>query len=139
MASLAISYLLLVFAAHAWWQSVPLAVVIGFRRGRYRIQHSTRRRTPRVISDRRWINKLMAVTLDLIGGSSYLWRWKHGVHSITRMFNVTGHDSDLNLGIFGRVTPHQRGSLFTDGNTSTSGRSTAFWRSGGSSSTISEG
>src|SRR2546425_747877 len=30
LAGLAVSYLLLVFAAHAWWQGVPLAVLLGF-------------------------------------------------------------------------------------------------------------
>src|SRR5207249_10940549 len=32
--------------------------------------------------------------------------WKHVVIHHTYV-NVTGHDSDLNLGIFGRLTPHQ--------------------------------
>ncbi len=110
MASLAISYLLLVFAAHAWWQSVPLAVVVGFAAAGigFNIQHDGGHHA---YSDRRWINKLMAMTLDFIGGSSYLWHWKHGIIHHTYV-NVTGHDSDLNLGIFGRVTPHQRRLAF---------------------------
>jgi linoleoyl-CoA desaturase len=110
MGSLAISYLLLVFAAHAWWQSVPLAVLIGFAAAGigFNIQHDGGHHA---YSDRRWINKLMAMTLDFIGGSSYLWHWKHGVIHHTYV-NVTGHDSDLNLGIFGRVTPHQRRLAF---------------------------
>jgi len=110
MGSLAISYLLLVFAAHAWWQSVPLAVLIGFAAAGigFNIQHDGGHHA---YSDRRWINKLMAMTLDFIGGSSYLWHWKHGVIHHTYV-NVTGHDSDLNLGIFGRVTPHQRRFAF---------------------------
>jgi len=110
MASLAIPYWLLVFAAHAWWQSVPLAVLIGFAAAGigFNIQHDGGHHA---YSDRRWINKLMAMTLDFIGGSSYLWHWKHGVIHHTYV-NVTGHDSDLNLGIFGRVTPHQRRFAF---------------------------
>jgi linoleoyl-CoA desaturase len=104
-ASLAISYLLLVFAAHAWWQSVPLAVLIGFAAAGigFNVQHDGGHHA---YSDHRWINKLMAMTLDFIGGSSYLWHWKHDVIHHTYV-NVTGQDSDLNLGIFGRVTPHQ--------------------------------
>ncbi|HEY7543220.1 MAG TPA: acyl-CoA desaturase [Methylomirabilota bacterium] len=110
MASLTVSYLLLVFAAHAWWQSVPLAVLIGLAAAAigFNIQHDGGHDA---YSDHRWINKLMAMTLDFIGGSSYLWRWKHAVIHHTYV-NVTGHDSDLNLGIFGRVTPHQRRLAF---------------------------
>jgi linoleoyl-CoA desaturase len=110
MGSLALSYLLLVFVARAWWQSVPLAVLIGFAAAGigFNIQHDGGHHA---YSDRRWINKLMAMTLDFIGGSSYLWHWKHGVIHHTYV-NVTGHDSDLNLGIFGRVTPHQRRLAF---------------------------
>jgi linoleoyl-CoA desaturase len=105
IATLAISYWLLVFVVHASWQSVPLAVLIGFAAAGigFNIQHDGGHRA---YSDHRWINTLMAMTLDFIGGSSYLWHWKHGVIHHTYV-NVTGHDSDLNLGIFGRVTPHQ--------------------------------
>jgi linoleoyl-CoA desaturase len=105
IATLAIPYWLLVFVVHTWWQSVPLAVLIGFAAAGigFNIQHDGGHRA---YSDHRWINTLMAMTLDFIGGSSYLWHWKHGVIHHTYV-NVTGHDSDLNLGIFGRLTPHQ--------------------------------
>jgi linoleoyl-CoA desaturase len=110
MASLAVAYLLLVFAAQTWWQSVPLAVLLGLAAAGigFNIQHDGGHDA---YSNHRWINKLMAMTLDFIGGSSYLWHWKHGVIHHTYV-NVTGHDSDLNLGIFGRVTPHQRRLAF---------------------------
>jgi linoleoyl-CoA desaturase len=110
IASLTVSYLLLVFAAQAWWQSVPLAVLLGFTAAGigFNIQHDGGHHA---YSDHRWINKLMAMTLDFIGGSSYLWHWKHDVIHHTYV-NVTGYDSDLNLGIFGRVTPHQRRLAF---------------------------
>jgi linoleoyl-CoA desaturase len=53
----------------------------------------------------------MAMTLELIGGSSYLWRWKHGVfhHSYV---NVTGHDTDIDLGSLARLAPHQKRLAF---------------------------
>ena len=110
IASLAVSYLLLVFAVQTWWQSVPLAVMLGLAAAGigFNIQHDGGHHA---YSDHRWINQLMAMTLDFIGGSSYLWHWKHDVIHHTYV-NVTGHDSDLNLGIFGRVTPHQRRLAF---------------------------
>ena len=40
------------------------------------------------------MNKLAATTLDLAGGSSYLWHWKHNILHHTYI-NVAGHDSDI--------------------------------------------
>jgi hypothetical protein len=58
-----------------------------------------------------WVNKLMATTMDVLGGSSYLWHWKHAVfhHSYV---NIAGHDTDINLGMFARLTPHQKRFMF---------------------------
>lgn len=110
LAGLAVTYQLLVFVAHAWWQSVPLAVVLGLAAAGigFNIQHDGGHQA---YSDHPSINKLAAMSLDLIGGSSYLWHCKHVVIHHTYV-NVTGYDSDLNLGIFGRVTPHQRRLTF---------------------------
>jgi linoleoyl-CoA desaturase len=49
----------------------------------------------------------MSMTLDLIGGSSYFWHWKHvDIHHTG--VNITGHDTDIDLGLLGRLTPHQK-------------------------------
>ena len=49
--------------------------------------------------------------LDLIGASSYLWRWKHDVfhHTYT---NVTGQDTDIDVGRSCRLAPDQRRRWF---------------------------
>src|SRR5947208_3427548 len=84
------SWALLVFAAQTWWQAVPAAVslatalaAVGFS-----IQHDGGHHA---YSRRRWVNRLAARCLDLMGASSYLWHWKHEVlhHTYT---NVTGVD-----------------------------------------------
>src|SRR5688500_15078973 len=49
----------------------------------------------------------MALTLDLIGGSSYLWHYKHGVFHHTYV-NITHVDTDIDLGMLARLTPHQK-------------------------------
>jgi len=49
----------------------------------------------------------MAMALELLGGSSYVWRWKHGFFHHTYV-NITGHDTDIDLGILARLTPYQR-------------------------------
>jgi linoleoyl-CoA desaturase len=48
----------------------------------------------------------MACSLDVVGGSSYLWHWKHRVIHHTYS-NITGHDTDISAGRLARFTPHQ--------------------------------
>jgi linoleoyl-CoA desaturase len=101
----AAAYALLVFVARTAAEGVPLAIFLGlFAAGiGMNIQHDAGHRayshSPRV-------NRLMALTLELIGGSAYLWRWKHGIFHHTHV-NLTGHDTDIDLGILARLTPHQ--------------------------------
>ena len=102
----AVVYVLLVFVARTWAQGVPLAVLLGLCAAGigFNVQHDGGHRA---YSSSPWINRLMAMTLDLIGGSSYLWRWKHGVFHHTYV-NVAGHDTDIDLGRLARLAPHQR-------------------------------
>ncbi|UCF68674.1 MAG: acyl-CoA desaturase, partial [Acidobacteriota bacterium] len=59
------------------------------------------------LSTKRWVNRLMAYSLDLVGGSSYFWSFKHNRmhHTYT---NLSGADDDINLGPLGRLSPAQR-------------------------------
>ena len=105
LTSFAVSYLLLIFVASAWWQAVPLTVLlalsvvgIGFN-----IMHDG---SHRAVSRHRNVNRLMAHSLDMVGGSSYLWHWKHDVLHHTYA-NITDHDMDVSLGRLTRFTPHQ--------------------------------
>jgi linoleoyl-CoA desaturase len=104
------SYGLLVFGARTWWQALPLAILLGLAAAGigFNIQHDGGHQA---YSSSPWINKLMAMTLELIGGSSYLWRWKHVVFHHTYV-NITGHDTDIDLGMLARLTPHQRRLAF---------------------------
>jgi linoleoyl-CoA desaturase len=100
------SYVLLVFASQVWWQGLPLAVLLGLSAAGigFNVQHDGGHSA---YSSHPWINKLMALTLELLGGSSYLWRWKHDVFHHTYV-NITGHDTDIDFGVLGRLTPHQK-------------------------------
>jgi linoleoyl-CoA desaturase len=106
LASFVALYVLLVFAARTAWQAVPLAVLLGLCTAGigFNIQHDGGHRA---YSDSPWANKLAAMAMDAIGGSSYLWRWKHVVFH-HRYVNITGLDTDVELGGLGRLTPHQR-------------------------------
>ena len=46
-----------------------------------------------------------------MGGSSYMWDWKHNSfhHTYT---NIAGHDDDINVGPLGRLSPHQKWHRF---------------------------
>src|SRR5262245_37030740 len=101
-----VSYVLLVFCAGTGWLALSLAILLGLSMAAigFNIQHDGGHRA---YSNRRWINKLMAMTLDLLGGSSYVWARKH--NSIHHSYaNITGHDDDINIGFFGRLSPAQR-------------------------------
>ncbi len=106
VASFAVSYVLLVFVAQSWWHGLLLAILLGWSAAGigFNIQHDGGHQA---YSNYPWVNKLMAMTLELMGGSSYLWRWKHVVFHHTYV-NITGHDTDIDLGILGRLTPHQK-------------------------------
>ena len=99
-------YFLLVLVAANWWQALPLAILLGLSMAAigFNIEHDG---SHQAYSQHAWINRLTAMTMDLIGASSYVWHWKHAVvhHTYT---NLTGHDADIELGFVGRVTPHQR-------------------------------
>jgi len=100
------SYVLLVFFAQSWWQAIPLAVSFAFAAAAvtFNIQHDGGHQA---YSDKPWINRLAALTMDMIGASSYLWRWKHAVFHHTCV-NVVGHDADIDVGVLARLAPEQR-------------------------------
>jgi linoleoyl-CoA desaturase len=100
------AYFLLLFFAASWITIVPLAIILGLGLAAigFNIQHDGAHKG---YSKYNWINRVMALTLDLMGGSSYLWDWKHNSihHTYT---NVTGEDDDIDLGFLARLSPHQR-------------------------------
>jgi linoleoyl-CoA desaturase len=105
---LAASYYGLVFRAAGAWQgglwavSLALAVAgVGFN-----IQHDGNHGS---FSRRPWVNRLAGLTLDLLGGSSYVWICKHNVshHTYT---NIPDGDEDIDVSPFGRLSaaePHR--------------------------------
>ena len=99
-------YVALVFVAVTWWQALGLAILLGLAMAAigFNIEHDGGHQA---YSNHPWINRLMAMTMDLLGASSYVWHWKHDVthHSYV---NITGHDVDIELGFVGRLSPHQK-------------------------------
>jgi len=54
-----------------------------------------------------WVNRLLSYSMNLIGGSSYVWSLSHNIvhHTWT---NVHGVDDDLVVASFIRLSPHQK-------------------------------
>jgi len=99
-------YILLVFFAQTWWQALPLAILLGLTTAGIglNVQHDGGHDA---FSNRKWVNRLMAMTLDLIGGSSFVWHHRHNVLHHTYV-NITGHDTDIDIGALARITPFQK-------------------------------
>ena len=104
------AYALLVFVAATWWQGLLAAALVALAMAAvgFAVQHDGGHGA---FSRRGWVNKLAAMSLDLIGASSYLWRWKHGVFHHT-YDNVTDVDTDIDTGGIARLSPHQRRRWF---------------------------
>ena len=100
------SYALLVFAPLTWWMAIPLVVSLGLSMAAigFNIQHDGGHKA---YSNKGWINRIMASTMDLLGGSSYVWDHKHNTVHHTYS-NITGHDDDIEVGFLGRLSPHQK-------------------------------
>ena len=106
MAWLVGSYVGLVWGATAWWQAVPLAMSLALAMAGvgFNVQHDGNHGA---YSRHCAVNKVAALTLNLLGGDAYFWHFKHNIAHHTYP-NVTGSDDDIRLGPLARLSPHQR-------------------------------
>ena len=99
------SYALLVFGATSVWQGALLSASLALAMAGigFGIQHDANHGA---YSSRAAVNRLMAMTLDMLGASSYLWRVQHNLshHTYT---NIEGADDDINFVPFARLSPGQ--------------------------------
>ena len=93
------------FAATTWWQAGLLSISLGLALAGigFNVTHDANHGS---FSRRRWLNRTMRWSLDLMGASSYVWRTKHNVvhHTYT---NVSGVDHDIDGMPFARFAPDQ--------------------------------
>jgi linoleoyl-CoA desaturase len=99
------SYAALLTWAQSWWQVALLSVSLGLALAGigFNIAHDGNHGA---FSASRIVNRAMGGMLDLLGASSYVWRWKHNVfhHSYP---NIEGLDDDIDLGALCRMSRHQ--------------------------------
>ena len=106
----ATSWALLVFWAHSWPVALALSASLGFATAGigFNLMHDG---SHGAFSRFPIVNRVMALSLELLGGSSFIWRWKHNVnhHSFP---NILGIDHDLEVGPWARMAPHQASKPF---------------------------
>ena len=100
------SWVALVFFTDHWWQAVPLTIALALSIAAigFAIQHDAGHGA---FSHRRWVNRLAAFMLDVTGGSSYMWKIKHGElhHHYT---NIAEVDDDIDARPFLRMAATQK-------------------------------
>lgn len=94
---------LFLLGSGAWWQAVlaGLGSGLGIAGIGFCVQHDA---SHGAYSSSRRVNAWMARMLDVIGGSSHVWRTKHNIIHHTYP-NLAGIDQDLEAGIFARFAP----------------------------------
>lgn len=106
LALLAISlYVVLVFFTPSIWVSVLLCTLMGLTLAGigFNVMHDGAHGS---YSGNKTVNEMMAISLNLMGGSSYMWKIKHNLihHSYT---NIEGMDDDIDIKPFFRVNAQQ--------------------------------
>ena len=104
--SFAATYVFLVFLAQKWWEALlsdialALLMCLIFFNIMHDGSHNSYSKLP-------WVNKLMAMTIELVGFSSYYWKFGHTVlhHKYT---NIQSYDQDFDFGYSARKSPFQQ-------------------------------
>jgi linoleoyl-CoA desaturase len=104
VAWLAASYGILVFVANGPLEAFAASISLGLAAAGigFTIMHDANHDA---FAPNRFVNRAMALSLDLIGGSSYVWSAKHLAHHTYP--NVTEHDPDIESLPFARLDPAQ--------------------------------
>jgi linoleoyl-CoA desaturase len=95
LVSLVLVYWLLVFRTLPVWIAVLLCVLLGLNLAAigFNVMHDAVHGS---YSGKKWLNYLMGFSLNLMGGSMFIWIEKHNIshHSFT---NIEGHDEDIDI------------------------------------------
>jgi linoleoyl-CoA desaturase len=104
--SVAVLYTFLVFFTPPTWVSILLCCLMGVNLAGigFNIMHDGAHGS---FSTKTWVNELMGYSLNMMGGSVYLWKHKHNVnhHSFT---NIEGMDDDIDIKPWIRVHDEQK-------------------------------
>ncbi|MDF2436448.1 MAG: fatty acid desaturase [Bacteroidota bacterium] len=96
---------LVFFTPSSGWLSLALCALLGINLAGigFNVMHDGAHGS---FSTKTWVNELMGYSLNFMGGSVYLWKYKHNVnhHSFT---NIEGMDEDIDIKPWIRIHPDQ--------------------------------
>jgi linoleoyl-CoA desaturase len=99
-------YVHLVFFTPAWYFGLLECAVMGLIVSGigFNIMHDGSHGS---FSRYKWLNMFAAHSLNVLGGSSFMWNMKHNMihHAYT---NIDGMDDDVNIGVLMRMNEHQK-------------------------------
>lgn len=94
-------YLFLLLGTYSWWVGLLLTFFfgLGLISTAFNVMHDACHKS---FSRRKWVNELMGLTMNALGGNAFLWKIKHNVihHTYT---NIDGVDDDLANGALLRM------------------------------------
>lgn len=101
-----VAYTVLVFYTPAVWLSLFICVLFGAVLAGigFNVMHDSGHGS---FSNKKWLNDTMVYSLNLMGGSSYIWKIKHNInhHSYT---NIHGMDDDIDIEPWIRTNQNQQ-------------------------------
>ncbi len=105
LAAFAGSYIFLVFGATTWLAAAIGAVVFAesIALSGLNIMHDGNHGS---YCSRRWMNRVAGQIYELLGGSTFVWRFQHN-HLHHNYTNIEGKDNDIHTGGLLRLTPNQ--------------------------------
>lgn len=99
-------YINLIFFTPIWWIAVPECALLGILTAGigFNIMHDGSHGS---FSKYPWLNSMAAMSLEMLGASSFMWNMKHNVvhHAYT---NIAGVDDDINAGPLLRMCESQK-------------------------------
>ena len=105
LSSAAISYIVLVFFTPSVWLSLAICALFGMILAGigFNVMHDGGHGS---YSSKKWLNEMMSYSLNLMGGSAYIWKIKHNInhHSYT---NIHGMDDDIDIEPWIRTNQNQ--------------------------------
>lgn len=100
------SYIVLLWVPMTWVLIILLSVFLGFILAciGFNVMHDANHGS---YSSRKWVNETLGLTLNALGGNSFIWKQKHNIihHTYT---NIDGVDDDIAKSPFIRMCSSQR-------------------------------
>ncbi len=106
ISGLVLIYVHLLFFTPAWYFALGECVIMGgiVAAIGFNVMHDGSHGS---FSEKRWLNKVAASSISLLGANHFMWNMKHNMihHTFT---NIDGVDDDIEIGVLMRMAPTQK-------------------------------